>query len=501
MRGIARPSLGAFGLGVLGAGSALAQSVLQVPSGYPTIQAAIAAAATGDTVLVAPGTYSENPNYLGKAITVRSSDGAEVTTIQAGAPGSVVRFQTGEGRSSVLEGFTVKGGTSGGISCFSTAPTIVDCVVTGNTASLNGGGIAWTDIGFAPPPLGPALVRCRIAGNTTSGFAMTFVGGGGLHFNGAAFVTPATPAAISLTDCVIEGNTASMFGGGAVFRGVQVTLEGCVIRQNASFAPPRGAWFYDAPAVLKNCQVSEHAGTSGAIAVTANIPGLTFSLVNSTIAANGGGLSLSGAGLTAAIANSVLWSSGTPPLSLGSAMVSATFSDIQGGTGQPWFGAGCIDADPLFVDAGGGDFHLRFDSPCKDVASNSAPGLPAEDIEGDPRISGSAADMGADEFHPHLYTKGDPSPGSTLTIKAIGSPGTPALLVFGAGLLQPPIPTPFGVLHLQAPHFLVPMGLIGANGVLALPVPIPLGFPTPVTVGKQALLGLQLTNLCVVLID
>ncbi len=44
-----------------------------------SIQAAIDAAVDGDEIVVFPGTYFETINFLGKAITLRSSDGAGVT--------------------------------------------------------------------------------------------------------------------------------------------------------------------------------------------------------------------------------------------------------------------------------------------------------------------------------------------------------------------------------------------------------------------------------------
>src|SRR5438309_7516139 len=67
-------------------------ATINVPAGQPTIQAAINAASNGDTILVAPGTYRENINFMGKAITVTSSGGPAVTTINGSARGTVVIF-------------------------------------------------------------------------------------------------------------------------------------------------------------------------------------------------------------------------------------------------------------------------------------------------------------------------------------------------------------------------------------------------------------------------
>ena len=54
------------------------------------IEKAIDAAAHGDTVLVAPGSYEENIDFLGKAVTLRSEAGAVTTVIDGGQAGSVV---------------------------------------------------------------------------------------------------------------------------------------------------------------------------------------------------------------------------------------------------------------------------------------------------------------------------------------------------------------------------------------------------------------------------
>jgi len=85
-------------------------ATLNVPGVYPTIQAGIDAAVDGDIVLVSPGTYAENIDFQGKAITVRSDQGPETTTIDGGGTtnGSIgVMFHSGEDYGSVIEGFTI----------------------------------------------------------------------------------------------------------------------------------------------------------------------------------------------------------------------------------------------------------------------------------------------------------------------------------------------------------------------------------------------------------
>ena len=88
---------------------------INVPSGKPTIQAAIAVAVNGDVVVVAKGTYKENIDFRGKAITVKSTyetnpSAIAATIIDGDKKGSVVTFKSGETATSVLRGFTITRG-------------------------------------------------------------------------------------------------------------------------------------------------------------------------------------------------------------------------------------------------------------------------------------------------------------------------------------------------------------------------------------------------------
>lgn len=85
--------------------AAAAPVTIHVPADQPTIQAAINAAANGDTVLVSDGTYKENINFKGKAITVASVNGPVTTTIDGGGNYFCSYLQHGRGRRFGIERF------------------------------------------------------------------------------------------------------------------------------------------------------------------------------------------------------------------------------------------------------------------------------------------------------------------------------------------------------------------------------------------------------------
>jgi hypothetical protein len=124
---------------LLSPGSASAQIVIRVPLDTPTIQGAIDVAAAGDIVLVAPGTYVENINFHGKAITVESEQGAQATIIDGNLAGPVATFTSGEGRASILRGFTLQRGDAsgqvlegGGVRIDGSSPIIQANIITNN---------------------------------------------------------------------------------------------------------------------------------------------------------------------------------------------------------------------------------------------------------------------------------------------------------------------------------------------------------------------------------
>src|SRR5215208_132199 len=130
-------------------GEALA-TTRRVPADYPTIQQAINASVNGDTVLVAQGTYVENIDFLGKAITVKSELGPTATVVDGNQIKPVVIFKSGEGPASLIQGFTLQNGRAssvpitdgGGIYIFQSSPTVSGNTIINNSASFDGGGIA-----------------------------------------------------------------------------------------------------------------------------------------------------------------------------------------------------------------------------------------------------------------------------------------------------------------------------------------------------------------------
>jgi parallel beta-helix repeat protein len=78
---------------------------------YSTIQSAVNAAQTGDTVLVGPGIYNEQVGWSKNGITLRAADGASATVIDAsGLPGDRGTAVAFYGGGNTVEGFTLRAG-------------------------------------------------------------------------------------------------------------------------------------------------------------------------------------------------------------------------------------------------------------------------------------------------------------------------------------------------------------------------------------------------------
>ena len=120
-------------------------ATLRVPTDFSTIQAAINAAADGDTVSVLPGTYAEQIDFKGKAITVTSRDGPSTTIIDGMGTVTVVIFFSGETETSVLSGLTIQNGRAdvgAGVFIGGSSPRIVGNVFRNNSDIDNGWGLA-----------------------------------------------------------------------------------------------------------------------------------------------------------------------------------------------------------------------------------------------------------------------------------------------------------------------------------------------------------------------
>ena len=331
-----------------------------------TIQAALAAAAAGDTVLVAPGIYQGQGNrdldFAGKALTLKSANGPDTTTINC--QGDPVNnhcgfsFTSNETAATVLQGFTICNGYNnrgGGIFIRQASPTIRGCIIRDNTAVQYGGGI-YCEGGAGT--CRPVIQANRIMANFTMGSG----GGIGLFAAGAQAI---------IVNNVIVGNHSGTKGGGLNL-----------------FTP-------NTAPVLANNSVANNS------------------------APNGGGICFEGSG-PLKLSNCIVWQNTAtigPQLSLLSfgdlypSEVTLDYTNVQAPVsiyvdpGSILHTTTTLAFNPLFINPGywqgdiwvAGDYRLRANSPLVNAGNNQAASQVTTDLKGDTRISGTKVDLGAYE--------------------------------------------------------------------------------------------------------
>ena len=331
-------------------------------------------------------------------------------------------------------------------------------------------------------------------------------------------------AAAPIIECnVICGNSASSFDGG----GIRIGLGSSpIIINNSIFentTPANGGGIYVGPDsssfIHGNALYGNSAKNGGGVEFDSRE---TVSMIGNTFYGNsasnkGGAMRLLNSTLD--MANNILWknsASSGPEIYIKStatpAALNIDYSDVCGGKTSIFVEPGCtlimganmIDIDPLFVDELNGDLHLKYPSPCKDAGDNGAvPPELTEDLEGDTRICYGTVDMGSDEFYTHLYYTGDATPGGTVEVKMVGLPGmVPVGLCLSMGMLDPPISSMWGDWYLMFPIVgPIDLGAMPADGVMIINGFIPGTPPVPYTVYMQAIIGAELSNICLMKVE
>lgn len=310
-------------------GSLVAETI-RFPYRNLSLQDVVNQAASGDTILVGPGThhlYYDTLVVITEFLVLKSSHGPRETVLMGRGDGPVVSFQ--QGSKAVLEGFTVTSVVNdrnpdlkgGGIYCApESAPTIKNNVITGNEAVFGGG--VYCDTLSAP----------RIENNEITGNSAKVTGGG---------IYSARSAAV-IRNNRLTNNTAANSGGAiGSMRDTARVYNNIIWKNRAEFG---GGISCDRAATIiaNNTVVQNSADYGGGIVVDKGSVRLT---------------------------NLILWQNTKDDLYVQHIGPSARPSNSLIGDGSYRGVNGNISSDPQFEDLEQGDFQLRSGSPCIDGGS------------------------------------------------------------------------------------------------------------------------------------
>jgi len=325
-------------------------AILNVPSQFATIQSGINASVSGDTVLVAPGTYFENIHFRGKSIVVTSTfyqtsnlSLISSTIINGSTPvnsdsGSCVRIIANNTDSTaVLQGFTI----AGGIGTFWQDEH-------GAGRYCEGGGIIMQ---YTRATVQFNIIKDNKAIRRPSGIAST--GGGGIRMgDGRA----------KILNNIIFNNEA-MYGGGVVLNYSNSLLKNNVIFNNRVYQVVTGAPTYGGGGVWTN-------GNSSTVSTVEN-----NTIVKNSSAGGGSGVAGQGGGILVnlvptIVTNNIVWGNTATVTSITLKQISdgfsgtanVTYSCVQDG----FTGTGNITTNPGFDST---NYLLSSTSTCIDAGN------------------------------------------------------------------------------------------------------------------------------------
>lgn len=378
-----------------GASTRAAAATRVVPDQYATVQSALVAASSGDTVVIRAGTYVESLSLAGKNLVILGAEEPGVTTLTTQGAGRILEIGAGVTHATELRRLRFENGSSndGGAIRIANgaAPRLRGCVFAGNRADepsgATGGAIEveyseadledcrfeqnratssdlWTCKGGAIAVLGPATLsarRCSFVRNVATGLE----GGPG----GALYLEFATA---SVESCLFDQNAGGegevregvVRDGGAVSAfGASFTIRGCLFRGNVTGFGAAALWCWsDETFEIAGNTFVDHRFGSVLQAIGAGL------VENNTIAFNRMELSQFYA-LDVAyvrVERNVIASNDGRGVNCDEP-ASFACNDVWANSGGNLWGcesAGNLSADPLFCDPSIRDLRVRPESPC-----------------------------------------------------------------------------------------------------------------------------------------
>ncbi len=374
-------------------------AIINVPSiPYPDIQSGIDASVDGDTILLAPGTYTGPGNKEiivdNREIVIMSEGDPEDCVIDCEGDGRAFLLQNGYGKDIIFQGISIRNGyrwygsydSGGAVRFWPSHPNdyetgfFIRCVFHNNSSQDPGGALYMSNSSLY-------VSQCTFINNFSNAFAGAIKSGAGYSttviedtvFSGnnagssAVFSGDLTDyieftrcsfydngygqtsalrfneanTLVKITDCEFYGNNRLIFGGRSDPYGNSVTeISNCLMTGSGLTI---NAWYYTMEVYISNCTIVDNGE-----GIWAEDPSF-IEITDSIIRGNYGDYQV-----------------------LDNGQATVRYSNIEGG----FAGDGNIDLDPLFTPGPLGDYYLSqiaagqdADSPCLDAGS-----IPASEI-------------------------------------------------------------------------------------------------------------------------